>query len=55
MLDTSWQTKSDSVQPSAKLSGRYPKANYQPGLDLHLGEIIAIFQREAGTVAHQGK
>lgn len=51
----SWQTKSDSVQPSAKLSGRYPKTNYQLSLNLNLGEIIAIFWMEAGLMAHQGK
>lgn len=51
----SWQTKSDSVQPSAKLSGRYPKTNYQLSLNLNLGEIIAIFWMEAGLMAHQRK
>lgn len=39
----SWQTKSDSMQPSTKLSRRYPKANNQQSLDLNLGEMIAIF------------
>lgn len=50
-----WQTKPNSVQSSAKLSGSYPKANYQLCLDLHLGKIIASFRREVNEMADQSQ
>lgn len=50
-----WQTKPNSVQSSAKLSGSYPKANYQLCLDLLLGNIIASFRREVNEMADQSQ